>query len=390
MPTIPFLTLAVIVFTVARLSANQQKSFAVDIEEKDQKQAATLDSPEEVQALLPLDQLELEVGYGLIPLVDEEQSGNLLSRIRSIRRQFALDMGVVVPSLHLRDNLQLKPGEYRVLIKGNPVASAELLIDHYLAMDPGDAKHRIDGVETVEPAFNLPAVWIPEAQKEEAMLSGYTVVDPSTVIATHLTEVFRRNLHEFLGRQETQELLNNLSKRAPKAVESLVPGVLSIGGVQKVLQALVQENVSIRDLLTIVETLADYGPVTQDPGQLTEYVRARMGRTIVKPYVGDDGTLPIITLSPQVDEILASAIRPAEQGGYLALEPGVAQRLIQAINRSTEDAMVADGQPILLVIPQIRAQLAQLLNRFIPTLPVISQAEIPADVKIQSAATVEM
>jgi flagellar biosynthesis protein FlhA len=166
--------------------------------------------------------------------------------------------------------------------------------------------------------------------------------------------------------------------------------VLSIGGVQKVLQALVQENVSIRDLLTIVETLADYGPVTQDPGQLTEYVRARMGRTIVKPYVGDDGTLPIITLSPQVDEILASAIRPAEQGGYLALEPGVAQRLIQAINRSTEDAMVADGQPILLVIPQIRAQLAQLLNRFIPTLPVISQAEIPADVKIQSAATVEM
>ena len=246
---------------------------------------ATLDTPEEVQALLPLDQLELEVGYGLIPLVDEEQNGNLLSRIRSIRRQFALDMGVVVPSLHLRDNLQLKPGEYRVLIKGNPVASAELLIDHFLAMDPGDAKHRIEGVETVEPAFNLPAVWIPEAQKEEAMLAGYTVVDPSTVVATHLTEVFRRNLHEFLGRQETQELLDNLAKRAPKAVESLVPAVLSIGGVQKVLQALVQENVSIRDLLTIVETLADYATATQDPVQLTEYVRAKMARTIVKPYI---------------------------------------------------------------------------------------------------------
>lgn len=395
MPTMPFLTLAIITFAIGKMSSQQQDDLMGDTENNTAKggaasDTATLDSPEEVQALLPLDQLELEVGYGLIPLVDEEQSGNLLSRIRSIRRQFALDMGVVVPSLHLRDNLQLKPGEYRVVIKGNPVAQAELLIDHYLAMDPGDAKHRIEGVETVEPAFNLPAVWIPEAQKEEAMLAGYTVVDPSTVIATHLTEVFRRNLHEFLGRQETQELLDNLAKRAPKAVESLVPAVLSLGGAQKVLQALVQENVSIRDLLTIVETLADYAVATQDPQQLTEYVRAKMARTIVKPYMGEDGTLPIITLSPQIDEILAGAMRPAEQGGFLALEPGLAQQIIQAVNRSTEDAMVADGTPILLVAPHIRNQFAQLLSRFIPTLPVISQAEIPADVKIQSAATVEL
>ncbi|QGY41011.1 flagellar biosynthesis protein FlhA [Pseudodesulfovibrio cashew] len=391
MPTLPFLLLACIVYGVSHLSAQHFKQFEPAEEDKDAAaDATTLDTPEEVQALLPLDQLELEVGYGLIPLVDEEQSGNLLSRIRSIRRQFALDMGVVIPSLHLRDNLQLKPGEYRVVIKGNPVAQAELLIDHYLAMDPGDAKQRIEGVETVEPAFNLPAVWIPEAQKEEAMLAGYTVVDPSTVIATHLTEVFRRNLHEFLGRQETQELLDNLAKRAPKAVESLVPSVLSLGGCQKVLQALVQENVSIRDLLTIVETLADYATATQDPQQLTEFVRAKMGRTIVKPYLGEEGTLPIITLNPEIDQILNQAMRPAEQGGYLALEPGVAQQIIQAINRSTEDAMVADGQPVLLVTPQIRNQFSQLLGRFIPTLPVISQAEIPADVKIQSAATVQL
>ncbi|WP_319467177.1 flagellar biosynthesis protein FlhA [uncultured Pseudodesulfovibrio sp.] len=392
MPTIPFITLAAITFGISYISAKQQEELGggVNDEDADAPDAGTLDTPEEVQALLPLDQLELEVGYGLIPLVDEEQNGNLLSRIRSIRRQFALDMGVVIPSLHLRDNLQLKPGEYRVVIKGNPVAQAELLIDHFLAMDPGDAKHRIEGVETVEPAFNLPAVWIPEAQKEEAMLAGYTVVDPSTVIATHLTEVFRRNLKEFLGRQETQELLDNLAKRAPKAVESLVPAVLSVGGVQKVLQSLVEENVSIRDLLTIVETLADYATATQDPGQLTEYVRAKMGRTIVKPYMGEDGVLPIITLSPQIDEILSQAMRPAEQGGFLALEPGTAQQIIQAVNRSTEDAMVADGQPILLVSPQIRSQFAQLLTRFIPTLPVISQAEIPADVKIQSAANVEL
>ncbi len=279
MPTLPFITLAAITFGISYISAKQQDELGggMDAEETNAPDAGTLDTPEEVQALLPLDQLELEVGYGLIPLVDEEQNGNLLSRIRSIRRQFALDMGVVIPSLHLRDNLQLKPGEYRVVVKGNPVAQAELLIDHFLAMDPGDAKHRIEGVETVEPAFNLPAVWIPEAQKEEAMLAGYTVVDPSTVIATHLTEVFRRNLKEFLGRQETQELLDNLAKRAPKAVESLVPAVLSVGGVQKVLQSLVEENVSIRDLLTIVETLADYATATQDPGQLTEYVRAKNG-----------------------------------------------------------------------------------------------------------------
>ncbi len=306
-------------FGISYISAKQQDELGggMDAEETNAPDAGTLDTPEEVQALLPLDQLELEVGYGLIPLVDEEQNGNLLSRIRSIRRQFALDMGVVIPSLHLRDNLQLKPGEYRVVVKGNPVAQAELLIDHFLAMDPGDAKHRIEGVETVEPAFNLPAVWIPEAQKEEAMLAGYTVVDPSTVIATHLTEVFRRNLKEFLGRQETQELLDNLAKRAPKAVESLVPAVLSVGGVQKVLQSLVEENVSIRDLLTIVETLADYATATQDPGQLTEYVRAKMGRTIVKPYMGEDGVLPIITLSPQIDEILNQAMRPAEQVVFL-------------------------------------------------------------------------
>lgn len=391
MPTLPFLGLAGIVFLVSKVASKYHDSAdATAKDKKDEKAPSTLDTPEEVQSLLPLDQLELEVGYGLIPLVDEEQNGNLLSRIRSIRRQYALDMGVVIPSLHLRDNLQLKPGEYRVLIKGNPVAKAEILIDHYLAMDPGDAKHRIQGIETVEPAFNLPALWIPEAQKEEAMLAGYTVVDPSTVVATHLTEVFRRSLHEFLGRQEIQTLLDNLSKRAPKAVENLVPGSMQLGAVQKVLQNLVMESVSIRDLLTIVETLADYGPSTQDSTQLTEYVRARMGRTIIKPYLSKDGTLPIITLHPNIDKTLMGSIRSTEGGHYLAMEPGQAQQIIQAIGKTTESAVNTDGQPVLLTAPQLRPHLAQLLLRFLPTLPVISQSEIPADVKIHSLATVRM
>ena len=299
-------------------------------------------------------------------------------------------MGVVIPSLHLRDNLQLKPGEYRVLVKGNPIASAEILIDHFLAMDPGDAKHKIDGVATVEPAFNLPAVWIPEAQRESAMLAGYTVVDPSTVVATHLTEVFRRNLHEFLGRQEVQELLNNLAKRAPKAVENLVPGVLSLGVVQKVLQNLVREGVSIRDMLSIAEALSDYGSAVQDPSVLTEYVRSRMGRTIVKGFLATDGSLPIVTLAGDVETTISQGIRTTDSGGYLALEPGKAQQIIRAIGSAQENAVNTDGQPVLLTTPQVRPHLAQLLLRFLPTMPVISQAEIPADVKIQSLATVKL
>ncbi|XPV77291.1 MAG: flagellar biosynthesis protein FlhA [Desulfovibrio sp.] len=395
MPFLPFIIMAGLIYALSNVNAQASNEVEERVSGGGQgaanEEGESMDTPEEVQSLLPLDELELEVGYGLIPLVDEEQNGNLLSRIRSIRRQFALDMGVVIPSLHLRDNLQLKPGEYRVMIKGNAVASAEILIDHHLAMDPGDAKHNIDGVETVEPAFNLPAIWIPESQKEEAMLAGYTVVDPSTVIATHLTEVFRRNLPEFLGRQEVQELLDTLSKRAPKAVENLVPGTIQLGPVQKVLQQLVSEGVSIRDMLTIVETLADYGAAIGDPVQLTEYVRSRLGRTITRQYMSEDGTLPIITFDPSVDQLLMDNMRQGENGsGFLALDPQNAQLLIQNINASVENALVTDGQPVLLTTPQLRPHLAQLLIRFIPTLPVISQAEIPADIKIQSINTVTL
>ncbi len=389
MPTLPFLSLAALVFGISVATARQQALLGgKEKEQQEKSKKKELETPEEVQALLPLDILELEVGYGLIPLVDEEQSGNLLARIRSIRRQFALDMGLVIPSLHLRDNLQIKPGQYVVLIKGNEVASAEILIDHYLAMDPGDAKHRIRGVETREPAFNLPALWIPAAQKEEAMLAGYTVVDPATVIATHLTEVFRRHLHEFLSRQETQNLLDNLSKRAPKAVEDLVPGVLSLGAVQKVLQNLVRENVSIRDLLTIVETLSDYGHAIKDPDQLTEYVRSRMGRTIVKPYLSPGGSLPIFNLAPKVEGIIQESLRKTEHGTFLAMEPAMAQKIIQSIKKAMDKALSAEGQPVLLTSPMSRPHLSQLLMRFIPTLPVVSQAEIPGEIKLQSLATI--
>ncbi|SHN68532.1 flagellar biosynthesis protein FlhA [Desulfovibrio litoralis] len=392
MPMAPFLFFALLLFFVAKISESNQKvvlSQAAQLEGRGaKKKGEGMDTPEEVQALLPLDTLELEVGYGLIPLVDEDQNGNLLSRIRSIRRQFALDMGVVVPSLHLRDNLQLKPGQYSLLIKGNQVASAEILIDHYLAMDPGNAKHSIKGVETREPAFNLPALWIPEGRKEEAMLAGYTVVDPSTVIATHLTEVFKRHLSDFLGRQEVQGLLDNLSKTAPKAVEDLVPGVMSLGVVQKVLQNLVKENVSIRDLLSIVETLADYGINVKSPEMLTEYAREKLARSIVKPYLDSNGGLPIVTLDMNAEKTIQDSIRHTENGAYLALNPGSAQRLIQQINNVIENAVATDGQPVILASPISRPYLAQVVMRFLPNIPVLSQAEIPPDIRLSSVGNV--
>ena len=387
MPTMPFVLLSGVLFLLAVIAARHK----VDVQSQAMQERAPkepkLDTPEEVQALLPLDMLELEVGYGLIPLVDEEQDGNLLARIRSIRRQFALDMGVVIPSLHVRDNLELKPGQYVVCIKGNRMASAEIMIDHFLAMDPGDAKHRVKGIKTKEPAFNLPALWIPESRKEEAMMAGYTVVDPSTVIATHLTEIFKRNLHEFLGRQEVQSLLDNLSQRTPKVVEELVPGTLSLGAVQKVLQNLVRENVSIRDMLTILESLADYGTSLKDPDQLTEFVRQRIARTIVKAYLTSDETLPIITLDPDLDNTVQENIRQTDHGAYLAMDPRLAQQMIKSLNESMQKAVGTDGHPVLLVSPGIRPHLAQLLARFVPNLPVISQAEIPAEIKLETLST---
>lgn len=396
LPAVPFLVLAVLLFLVSRISAKEEDENGADAKKsskgkkgKGSSSSATADTPEEVQALLPLDTLELEVGYGLIPLVDEEQSGNILARIRSIRRQFALDMGVVIPSLHLRDNLQLKPGQYSLLIKGNQVASAEILVDHFLAMDPGNVTTHISGIETREPAFNLPALWIPESQREEAMLAGYTVVDPATVIATHLTEVFKRHLADFLDRQAVQGLLDTVATHSPKAVEDLVPGTISLGGVQKVLQLLVRENVSIRDMLTIVETLADFGTGVKNPEMLAEYVREKLSRSIVRPYLDSQGVLPVLTLNGNAERMVQEGIRQTDNGAtFLSLNPAAAQRLMQNIGAAVENAVNTDGQPVILASPMVRPHLAQLITRFMPTVPVISQAEIPADIRLQSVGTV--
>jgi flagellar biosynthesis protein FlhA len=398
LPGIPFWIFSGLTYTVSRTMARQENEENAGADKGGKngkarpqaKASGQLDTPEEVQSLLPLEVLELEVGYGLIPLVDEEQNGNLMSRIRSIRRQFALDMGVIIPSLHLRDNLQLKPGQYSLLIKGNQVAGAEILVDHFLAMDPGNVTHRIEGIATREPTFNLPALWIPEAQRETAQVAGYTVVDPSSVIATHLNEVFRRHLADFLGRQEVQALLDTLAKTSPRVVDDLLPGTLPLGTIQKVLQNLVRENVTIRDMLTIAETLADYGTQTKNADVLTEYVRERLARSIVKPYMDAEGTLAVITLDPQADRAVQESIRQAEGGAYLSLNPLTAQQLVNGIHKAADDAVATDGQPVVLVSPLVRPHIAQLVSRFQLHVPVVSRAEIPADLKVQVVGNVRM
>ena len=389
LPHIPFMMLSVIigisVFMFEKKKA-QLKVEKIDVKEKE----AIDDGPEPVEHLLTIDPLELEVGYGLIALVDREQGGKFLDRVRSIRRQFAVEMGMVIPPIHIRDNLQLNSSEYQILLKGVKIAGAELMVNHYLAMDPGDATRKIEGIETKEPAFNIPACWIPEARKEEAKLSGYTVVDDATIMATHLTEILRKHASELLGRQEVQNLLDNLSKSYPKAVEELVPNLLSLGSVQKVLQNLLEERISIRDLLTIVETLADCAPLTKDPDLLTEYVRNKMSRSIISPHIGEDGYLKLITMSQDVEDILLKGIQKTEHGSYLSVDPNIADSIISSIKKEAEKAMSKNIQPILLTTPVIRRHLRKMLEYFVPSLMVLSQSELLNDIGFKAIGKVKL
>ena len=391
LPHAPFLLLSILMGAVSYLTF-QHKAQATAQAAKEEKKAAAppAGAPETVDALLSLDTLQLEVGYGLIPLVDEAQKGDLLERIRGIRRQFALDLGLVVPSLHVRDNLQLKPDEYLLLLKGVELARGEVMMGYLLAMNSGAAKREIEGIPTREPAFGLPALWINEAKKDEAQLAGYTVVDPSTVIATHLTEVLRTHADELLGRQDTQKLLDNLAKTYPKVVEELVPTALPLGSLQKVLQNLLRERVSIRDLLTICETLADYAPLTKDTSILTEYVRQKLARAIVASLTDEEGRLSVLTLSQQVEDFIRESIQKSDQGVYLNLEPNLAQRVIEAAQALAEKVTGEGYQPIILCTPIVRRHLRHLLERFLPQAIVLSNNELPHQIQIRALGTVEV
>jgi flagellar biosynthesis protein FlhA len=389
LPHIPFISLSLVVGGIAYLTLQENRRQA-QRKEEETKKAVPPPSAEGAESLLQLDRLELEVGYGLIPLVDEEQHGDLLSRIRSIRRQFASDLGIIIPPLRIRDNLQLHPGEYRVLIKGNEVARAEMMMGYLMALNPGEVKKTIEGIPTKEPVFGLPALWVPEKRKEEAHFSGYTVVDISTIMATHLTEILKGHADELLGRQDVQKLLDRLAQNYPKAVEELTPNNLALGVVQRVLQNLLRERVSIRDLLTIVETLADYGPVTKDPDVLTEYVRQKLSRSIVKQFETPEGTLPVIALDPRIEDLLREKLVRGEQGSYLALEPGVAQKILTSIHQTLDRVTHLNYQPVILCSPGVRRHLKKLLDRFLPQVAVLSHSELTSQTKIQSLGTVSV
>ncbi len=388
LPATPFLFTAIIMGTVAWVILKYDQ-------EKKQNEKATADEEarkpkaENVEKLLPLDLVELEVGYGLINVVESEQSGDLLERIVSIRKQFAVEMGIVVPSIHIRDNLQLEPGEYQILIKGNKVAGGTLKSDCLMAMDPGNVSYNVDGIATKEPAFGLDAIWISKAQREEAEIAGYTVVDLPTVMATHITEVVRNHAHELFGRQEADNLIQNFKKQYPKVVEELIPDNLTLGAVVKVLQNLLKENVSIRDLLTIFETLADECHKSKDADVLTEAVRRSLSRSITRKYLDSSGSINVMTLGPKVEELLSNSLLQTEKGVQLVMDPQQAQNIIAQIAKNIERNPEIAGQPIVLTTPTIRRHLYKLASRFIPQLTVLSHYEVTNEANVSSVALVE-
>jgi flagellar biosynthesis protein FlhA len=389
LPTVPFFAMAAIMAFIAWATTR----FTDEKKAKDASAKDLIDKKpkkENIEALLPLDLVELEVGYGLINIVESDQSGDLLERIVSIRKQFALDLGIIVPSIHIRDNLQLQPGEYRVLIKGNKVGGGTLRPESLLAMDPGNITSPVPGTPTKEPAFGLDALWISKAQKEEAEMAGYTVVDLPTVMATHLTELVRGHAHELFGRQEADTLIENFKKTHPKVISDLIPEPLSLGTVVKVLQSLLKENVSIRDLLTIFETLADEAHRTKDAELLTEAVRKALARNITHKYMNDAGEIAVLTLEPKIEEILANSLLQTEQGVQLVMDPKQAQMLLTKISRGIEEHPEIAGQPILLTSTTARRHLYKLTARFIPQLIVLSHNEISPDAQIQSVGLVEL
>ncbi|MCD6297442.1 MAG: FHIPEP family type III secretion protein, partial [Deltaproteobacteria bacterium] len=389
LPTLPFIILSAMAGTVAYLVSQSQKTGLVEEEAKKTLEAKSK-PPERLTALPPLDILALEVGYGLIPLVDAEQDGTLLDRIKSIRRQIAQDIGIIVPPLHIQDNMQLKPAEYSILLKGNDIARGELMLNHYLAMNADNSNMKIEGVPTREPTYGLPAFWVKEGVREKAVAQGYTVVDLATVLTTHLSDAIRIHAHELLGRQEVQQLLDDLRNSHPKVVEELVPNLLPLGGVVKVLQNLLSEQIPIRDLLTILETLADWAPMTKDMDTLTGHARQSLSRTITKLYQTPDGKIPLITLDQNVENAISGAIQQTDQGSFLALEPKVAKGIMESIARYITEFSSLNYRPVILCSAQIRAHFKKLIDRFIPNLVVLSYNEILNTVKIQSLGMVEL
>ncbi|MBE1553446.1 flagellar biosynthesis protein FlhA [Sporosarcina limicola] len=387
MLTIPIaITLALGAFVMSR-KAEEDPEELLGMEEDFETEG--LKSPENVVNLLNVDPIEFEFGYGLIPLVDATQGGDLLDRVIMIRRQLAIELGLVIPVVRIRDNIQLQPNEYRIKIKGSELARGELLLDHYLAMSPG-GEDAIEGIETIEPSFGLPAKWITENVKEDAEIHGYTVVDPPSVVSTHITEVIRANAADLIGRQETKQLVDHVHESFPILVDELTPTPLSIGEIQKVLSKLLSEHVSIRNLPIIFETLADYSKYTSDVDVLTEYVRQALARQITLQYATTDQALKVLTVSPKVEKMIADNIQQTEQGNYLSIDPGDSQEILESIAREVERVALMDQSPVILCSPAIRMYLRKITGRYFPQIPILSYNELEASIEVQSVGVVDI
>ncbi|MBP5596574.1 MAG: flagellar biosynthesis protein FlhA [Pseudobutyrivibrio sp.] len=354
----------------------------------EETEAEEIRKPENVVSLLQVDPIELEFGYGIIPLADVNQGGDLLDRVVMIRRQIALELGTVVPIIRLRDNIQLNPNQYIIKIKGIQVTEGEILFDHYMAMNPGYVEEEITGIPTFEPSFHLPAIWITESQRERAESLGYTVVDPPSIIATHLTEIIRSHIAELLTRQDVQNLIDNLKETNPVIVEELIPKLLGLGDVQKVLQNLLSEGVSIRDLLTIFEVLADHATTTHDTDVLTEYVRQGLKRAISGRYFAPNETTQVITVDPKVEQDIMASIKQTEQGAYLTLDPERIKAIIDSLGEEINKLEEMGRTPIVVTSPIVRMYFKSMTQDYYKDLIVVSYNEIDSNVELSSVGMV--
>ncbi|MDR1616402.1 MAG: flagellar biosynthesis protein FlhA [Syntrophomonadaceae bacterium] len=384
LPMAPMYTLAGIFGALFFIFRRIDKKAEEQIDEEQLREAEHIKSPDNVVELLSVEKMEMELGYGLIPLVDADQGGDLLERIVMIRRQCAVEMGFIMPPIRIRDNMQLKPNQYTIKIKGLEIASGELMLDSLLTIGPDiENDTTLAGTDTLEPAFGLPARWINAEQKEEAENKGYTIVDPPSVLATHITSILKTYAHELLGRQEVNSVIDYIKGQNPVVVEELIPDLMSIGDVQRVLANLLKEEVSIRDMNTILETLADYAKLTKDTDVLTEYVRQSLRRQITKQFVGADRKISVLTLDPALEETLRESVQQSDYGSFLALDPDIAQQMVDKLQHHYQDLTQKGVTPIVICAPVLRIYFKRLVDRFISNLVVLSYNEIDTNANVE-------
>ena len=379
---------AALIFYGRKLGTKAGEAKIEESAEQEENEAQEIRKPENVVSLLNVDPIELEFGYGIIPLADVNQGGDLLDRVVMIRRQIALELGAVVPIIRLRDNIQLNPNQYVIKIKGIQVSEGEILFDHYMAMNPGYVEEEITGIPTFEPSFHLPAIWITESQRERAESLGYTVVDPPSIIATHLTEVIRQHIAELLTRQDVQNLINNIKDNNSTLIDELVPKLMGIGEIQKVLQNLLEEGISIRDLVTILETLADHAAVTRDPDILTEYARQGLKRAISSKYFTVGEVTNVVTVDPAIEQEIMNSVKNTEQGSYLSLDPERSKKIVEALGNELKKLEDMGKNPIVITSPIVRMYFRNLAKDYYKDIIVISYNEVESNVELQSVGMV--